>query len=130
MILVDYIYYQFTNLYKYLNRDGAERAYGVVMTCGLPWWNLIFFMIVSDYYLNTNIGPSNKYILLLYGLPVALLIGVRYWKFTSYEEIKEKVQGFSKTTKIIADILLITYVLVSLIGMIGFAGYIGVSRHR
>lgn len=129
MILLDYIYYQLTNLYRYFNKDGIEKAYGIIMTCGLCWWNLIFLIIILDYYFNINVGPSNKYILLLYGLPIVLLICLRYWKFTSYKEIKEKIQGFSKTKQTIADVLLIIYITTSILGMIGFAVYIGITKH-
>ncbi|PIF47269.1 hypothetical protein CLU96_4319 [Chryseobacterium sp. 52] len=129
MILIDYIYYQLTNLYRYINKDETEKSYGVLMTCGLPCLNLIFILMLIDYFYIKDVLP-NKYVAILYCLPIALSIGLRYWKFTSYEEIKEKVQGFSKTTKIIANILLIIYVLISFFGMIGFAGYVGVSRHR
>lgn len=130
MIILDYIYYQLTNLYNYFNKDGAGKAYGVVMTCVLPCWNLVLLIMISNYYFNTNVAPLNKYILLLYSLPIALLIGLRYWKYTSYEEIEEKVQYFSKTTKIIANIILTIYVLSSLFGLIGFAAYVGITRHR
>jgi len=95
MILLDYTYYQLTNLYRYFNKDGAERSYGVVMTCGLPCWNLIFILMVIDNFYIDNALPS-KYLALLYCLPIALLIALRYWKFTSYEEIKARVQDFRK----------------------------------
>lgn len=130
MIILDYIYFQLTNLYHYFNKDGVEKIYGIMMTCALPWWNLILIIMISDNYFHTNIGPSNKYSLLLYCLPIALLIGLRYWKYTSYDEIKERVQNFSQTTKIIANIILTIYILISLFGMIGFAGYVGISRHK
>lgn len=129
MILIDYLYYQLTNLYRYINKDETEKSYGVLMACGLPCLNLIFILMLIDYFYIKDALP-NKYIAILYCLPIALSIGLRYWKFTSYEEIKEKVQDFSKTTKIIADIILIIYVLVSFFGMIAFAGYVGASRHR
>ncbi|WP_343608399.1 hypothetical protein [Chryseobacterium oranimense] len=125
MIFTDYIYYQLTNFYKNFNNDGAEKGYGVVMACGLPCLNIIFLIIILDNYFNTNLGPSNKYSLILYCLPLILLLGLRYWKFTSYEEIKEKAQKFSKTTKVIADILLIIYVIISLLGFIFFSLYLG-----
>jgi hypothetical protein len=81
--------------------------------------------LISDNYFYTNIGLSNKYGLLLYGLPIVLLIGLRYWKFTSYEEIKERVESFSKTKKAIADILVLMYPAISFFGFIFFAIYVG-----
>ncbi|ROI04546.1 MULTISPECIES: hypothetical protein [unclassified Chryseobacterium] len=125
MIFTDYIYYQLTNFYKNFNNDGAEKGYGVVMACGLPCLNIIFLIIILDNYFNTNLGPSNKYSLILYCLPLILLLGLRYWKFTSYEEIKEKAQKFSKTRRTIADILLIIYVIVSIPVFIIFGIYLG-----
>jgi len=129
MILLDYTYYQLTNLYRYFNKDGAEKGYGVVMTCGLPCWNLIFLIIILDSYFNTHLGPSNKYLLLAYCLPIIILIGLRYWKFTSYEEIKERVQEWSKNTRTTANILLIIYIIISFPLFIGFGFYLGVTRH-
>ncbi|WP_206607186.1 hypothetical protein, partial [Chryseobacterium rhizosphaerae] len=66
-----------------------------------------------------------KYFVLIYSLPFILLIGLRYWKFTSYEEIKEKVKDFSKTTKIIADILVISYTIISFFGLLILSLYVG-----
>lgn len=125
MTLIDFLYYQFTNFYKYFEKDGTHKASGIILTCGMLCWNLIFLIIILDNYFNANLGPKNKYFLLAYCLPIILLIGLRYWKFTSYEEIREKVKGFSNTKKIIADILLILYVIISLPVFIYFAAYIG-----
>lgn len=125
MILIDFLYYQFTNFYKYFEKDGTHKASGIILTCGMLCWNLIFLIIILDNYFNANLGSKNKYFLLVYCLPIILLIGLRYWKFTSYEEIREKVKSFSNTKKIIADILLILYVIISLPVFIYFAAYIG-----
>lgn len=129
MILIDYIYYQLTNLYRYFNKDGIEKVYGVIMTCALPCWNLIFLIIILDTYFNTNLGPSNKYLLIVYCSPIFILIGLRYWKYTSYEEIREKIKDFSKPKRIIADILLIIYIIISFPLFIGLGFYIGITRH-
>lgn len=128
MILIDYIYYQLTNLYRYFNKDGIEKVYGVIMTCALPCWNFVLVYMIIDFFFIKNILP-NKYILVLECLPIALLVVLRYWKFTSYEEIKERVEDFGKTKRIMADIILTIYVIISLFGMIGFAGYVGITRH-
>lgn len=125
MILIDYLYYQIINFYKHFNKDGAEKGYGIVMTLGLPFLNLVFILMILDHFYATKTLPSNKYFVLVYALPFILLIGLRYWKFTSYEEIKEKVQNLSKTTKMIADILLIIYATISLLGFIFFSLYLG-----
>lgn len=125
MILIDYLYYQIVNFYKHFNKDGAEKGYGIVMTCGLPFLNLVFILMILDHFYGTNSLPSNKYFVLIYSLPFILLIGLRYWKFTSYDKIKERVRNFSKTTKIIADILLIIYAIISLLGFIFFSLYLG-----
>jgi uncharacterized protein HemY len=85
--------------------------------------------MIIDYYYIKNILPS-KYIMVLYCLPIALLIGLRYWKYTSYDQIKEKVQNVSKTIRIVLNILLVIYMLISFFGMVGFAGYVGISRHK
>ncbi|GEN69627.1 hypothetical protein CRH01_41950 [Chryseobacterium rhizosphaerae] len=63
--------------------------------------------------------------MILYCLPFIFLLGLRYWKFTSYEEIKEKVQKFSKIKSTIADILLIIYVIISIPVFIIFGIYLG-----
>ncbi|MFP3833594.1 hypothetical protein [Chryseobacterium sp. SIMBA_028] len=125
MFFLDYLYYQFTNFYYYFEKDGTHKASGIILTCGMLSWNLIFLMIVFDRFYAKNLIPDNKYAMLLYCLPIILLIGLRYWKFTSYEEIREKVKSFSNTTKIIADILLILYVIISLPVFIYIAAYIG-----
>ena len=82
-------------------------------------------MILLDRFYIDNVIPDNKYVMLLYCLPILVLVGLRYWKFTSYEEIREKVKELSKTKKIIADLLLILYVIISLPIFIYFAAYIG-----
>jgi len=125
MILIDYLYYQITNFYHHFEKDGTHKASGIIGACALPSWNLIFLIILSDNYFNTNFGPSNKYILLIYCLPIVLLVGLRYWKFTSYEEIREKVKNFNKTTRVIADILLIIYLIISFPVFILFGIYLG-----
>jgi len=113
MILIDYLYYQIINFYKRFNSDGAEKGYGIVITCGLPFLNVVFILMILDHFDGNNILPSNKYLILTYCLPLILLIGLRYWKFTSYEEIKERVESFSKTKKAIADILVLMYSAIS-----------------
>ncbi|MGC5742980.1 hypothetical protein [Chryseobacterium sp. NFX27] len=125
MILIDYLYYQIVNFYQHFNKDGAEKGYGVVIACGLPFLNIIFILMFLDHFYDTNILPSNKYVILIYSLPIILLIGLRYWKFTSYEQIKERIQNFRKTTRVIADILLVIYVTISLLGFIFFSLYLG-----
>jgi len=125
MILVDYLYYQLTNFYHQFEKDGTHKGSGIILTCAMLCWNLVFFIIVLDKYLNTNLGPSNKYVLIIYCLPIILFLGLRYWKFTSYEEIKERVQKFSKTKRTIADILLIMYVIISFPVFIVFGIYLG-----
>lgn len=130
MILIDYIYYQLTNLYRYFNNDKAEKNYGIVMTCALPCWNLISIIIAFDYFFNIKIGPSNKYFLLAYCLPLLFLIGFRYWKVTSYENIRDRIQNFSKRKRIFSDVLLILYIIISFLGMLCLAGYVGIMRNR
>ncbi len=125
MILIDYLYYQITNFYKHFNSDGAEKGYGIVITCGLPFLNVVFILMILDHFDGNNILPSNKYLILTYCLPLILLIGLRYWKFTSYEEIKKRVESFSKTKKAIADILVLMYSAISFFGFIFFAIYVG-----
>ncbi|WP_237390912.1 hypothetical protein, partial [Chryseobacterium sp. KMC2] len=77
MILIDYLYYQIVNFYKHFNKDGAEKGYGIVMTCGLPFLNLVFILMILDHFYGTNSLPSNKYFVLIYSLPFILLIGLR-----------------------------------------------------
>ena len=129
MILLDYLYYQLTNFYNYFNKEGGGRGYGIIMVCALLWWNLIFTIFMLDFYFNTKLGPANKYMLLLYGLPILLLVSLRYSKYTSYEGIREKVSKMSNLKTTLLDIFVIVYVIISTFVMIGFAGYVGVSRH-
>lgn len=125
MIFIDYLYYQIVNFYQHFNKDGAEKGYAIVMVCGLPFLNIIFILMTLDHFYGTDILPTNEYYILIYSLPIILLIGLRYWKFTSYEEIKERIQNFGKTTRIIADILSIIYTTISLLGFIFFSLYLG-----
>lgn len=125
MILIDFLYYQFTNFYHYFEKDGTHKASGLILTCGFLCWNLTIIIILVDYFFKTNVGPSSKYFLLIYYLPIVFFICLRYWKFTSYEEVKEKVKNFGRTKKTIADILLIIYVIISLPGAI----YIAAKLH-
>ena len=124
-MIIDYLYYQFTNFYKYFEKDGTHKASGIILTCTMLSLNLTFLMILLDRFYIDNVIPDNKYVMLLYCLPILVLVVLRYWKFTSYEEIREKVKELSKTKKIIADILLILYVIISLPIFIYFAAYIG-----
>ena len=124
-MIIDYLYYQFTNFYKYFEKDGTHKASGIILTCTMLSLNLTFLMILLDRFYIDNVIPDNKYVMLLYCLPILVLVGLRYWKFTSYEEIREKVKELSKTKKIIAAILLILYVIISLPIFIYFAAYIG-----
>ena len=124
-MIIDYLYYQFTIFYKYFQNDGTYKASGIILTCTMLSLNLTFLMILLDRFYIDNVIPDNKYVMLLYCLPILVLVGLRYWKFTSYEEIREKVKELSKTKKIIADILLILYVIISLPIFIYFAAYIG-----
>ena len=124
-MIKQYLYYQFTNFYKYFEKDGTHKASGIILTCTMLSLNLTFLMILLDRFYIDNVIPDNKYVMLLYCLPILVLVGLRYWKFTSYEEIREKVKELSKTKKIIADILLILYVIISLPIFIYFAAYIG-----
>jgi len=125
MILIDYLYYQIVNFYKHFNNDGAEKGYAIVMACGLPFLNIIFVLMILDHLYTINTLSSNKYFILIYSLPIILFMGLRYWKFTSYDDIKEKAQSFNKTTRIIADIILIIYVIISVLGFIFFSLYLG-----
>ncbi|CAA7386957.1 hypothetical protein [Chryseobacterium fistulae] len=128
MILIDYLYYQFANFYYHFEKDGTHKASGIIGTCGILSWNLIFILMIVDQFFNRHILPSNKYLVLVYCIPVILFVGVRYWKFTSYEEIDERVKSFNKNKRIVLDILLILYIIISLPIFIGFAAYLGSSK--
>ncbi|GEN72488.1 MULTISPECIES: hypothetical protein [Chryseobacterium] len=129
MILIDYLYYQITNFYLHYEKDGTHKASGIIGACSLISFNLIFILMFLDHFYNKNTIPSNKYIIIIYCLPIILLVGLRYWKFTSYEQIREKVKGFDKTTRIIADILLIIYIIISFFGLFIFSLYTGSLKH-
>jgi len=129
MILVDYLYYQITNFYHHFEKDGTHKASGIIVACSLLSFNLIFVLMFLDHFCDMNTLPSNKYIVIIYCLPIILLMSLRYWKFTSYEEIKEKVNGFSKTTKIIADILVISYAIISFFGLLILSLYVGTLKN-
>ncbi|WP_185097089.1 hypothetical protein [Chryseobacterium sp. IHB B 17019] len=45
------------------------------------------------------------------------------------KEINEKVKGFSKTTKIIADILVISYAIISFFGLLILSLYVGTLKN-
>jgi hypothetical protein len=125
MIFIDYLYYQLTNFYNHFEKDGTYKASGIIISTGILCWNLILIIILLDYYFKTNLGPSNKYLLLIYCSPIILFMSLRYLKFTSYEEIAEKVKNYSNTKKTFADILLVVYIFTSFFLFIGLALYIG-----
>lgn len=129
MILIDYLYYQITNFYHHFEKDGTHKASGIIGACSLLSLNLIFILMFLDHFYNMKTIPSNKYVIIIYCLPIILLMGLRYWKFTSYEEIREKVKDFSKTTRIIADVLLISYVTISFFGLLIFSLYTGTLKN-
>lgn len=129
MILTDYLYYQITNFYYHFEKDGTHKASGIIGVCSLLSFNLIFILMFLNHFYDMNTLPSNKYIVIIYCLPIILLISLRYWKFTSYEEIKDKVKDFSKTKKIIADILVIAYAVISFFGFLILSLYIGTLKN-
>lgn len=129
MILIDYLYYQITNFYHHFEKDGTHKVSGIIVVCTLLSLNLIFVLMFLDHFYDTNTLPLNKYIVIIYCLPIILLISLRYWKFTSYKEIKGKVKDFSKTTKIIADILVICYTLISFFGLLILSLYVGTLKN-
>lgn len=129
MILVDYLYYQITNFYHHFEKDGTHKASGVIGTCGFLSWNLIFILAILDHYFHKSTLPENKYVLIIYCLPIILLVGLRYWKCTSYEEIKEKVQKFDKTKRTIADVILIIYSVISFPVFLIFCIYLGSLKY-
>lgn len=129
MILIDYLYYQFTNFYHHFEKDGTHKGSGIILTCTMLSLNLILTLMFLDHFYGINTIPSNKYVVIIYCLPIILLVGLRYWKFTSYEEIKEKVQKFSKRTRIIADIFLIIYAVISFFGLLIFSLYTGTLKN-
>jgi hypothetical protein len=85
MILIDYIYYQITNFYHHFEKDGTHKASGIIGACSLLSFNLIFVLMFLDHFYEMNTLPSNKYIVIIYCLPIISLMSLRYWKFTSYE---------------------------------------------
>lgn len=91
MILIDYLYYQITNFYHYFEKDNTHKASGFIIVCLLPCLNMVFGLLFLNHFYDMKTLPSNKYTILIYCLPIILLLGLRYWKFTSYEEINEKV---------------------------------------
>ncbi|WP_294215791.1 hypothetical protein [uncultured Chryseobacterium sp.] len=125
MILIDYLYYQITNFYHHFEKDGTHKASGFIGVCLLLSLNMVFILLYLNHFYGIETLPSNKYVVLIYCFPIILLMGLRYWKFTSYKEIKEEIQNFSKTKKIIADILVIMYSAISFFGFIFFAIYLG-----
>ncbi|PIF47267.1 hypothetical protein CLU96_4317 [Chryseobacterium sp. 52] len=125
MIIIDYLYYQITNFYHHFEKDGTHKASGFIGVFALLFCNLIMTLAILDRFFNKNAMPANKYILLIYALPILLFIGFRYWKFTSYEEVQEKVKKFSKKKKIISDILLIIYIFISFPVFLVFCIYLG-----
>ncbi|SIQ39829.1 hypothetical protein [Chryseobacterium sp. RU33C] len=129
MIFIDYLYYQITNFYHHFEKDGTHKASGIIVVCTLLSFNLISILIFLQHYYNINTMPLNKYVIIIYCLPIILLVGLRYWKFTSYEEIKEKVEDFSKTIKIIADILVISYAIISFFGLLILSLYVGTLKN-
>lgn len=129
MILIDYLYYQITNFYHHFEKDGTHKASGIIGACSLLSFNLIFILMFLDYFYNMNTLPSNKYVVIVYCLPVILFMALRYWKFTSYEEISEKVKNFSKTKKRIADILLVSYAVISFFGLLILSLHIGTLKN-
>ena len=52
MILIDFLYYQFTNFYKYFEKDGTHKASGIVLTCSMLCWNLTFLIMLDCVYGN------------------------------------------------------------------------------
>lgn len=128
MILLDYLYYQFTNFYKYFQNDGTHKGSGLILTCAFIWFDVIFALMLNDFIFDMDLFPKNKYVTLVYLFPIVLFVCLRYWKFTSYEEIKEEVSSYSNTKKIWLDIYLIIYVIVSFPCFIAFGVYVGLNK--
>lgn len=126
MILLDYLYYQICNFYK--NFDYSKDIFkecGFIILLGFILANIVFFGIVIDYFFGYNFLKPNKYIMFAYLLPFLIFNSIRYWKYTSYEKIKEKIIGMNSTRTTMLDIFVIIYIIISFPGFLTFAIYAG-----
>lgn len=119
MILFDYIFYFFSNLYKL---SKSERAHGGFKDSGcmavggtIPLFIMPILLLIDDHYGTNYLNLETITVLFLITFPFFI---IRYNKFTSYEEVKAKVKSLNKTSILFLDIFLIIYLFIVIGGII------------
>jgi ABC-type amino acid transport system permease subunit len=126
MIFIDYIYYFFCNLYKLSKReqhlDSWKISGAVVSGISLCLFGMAVMDIV-DMICRTNY-------LMFFSTPVIFLIcliffGIRYKKYTNYEEAAVRLKALSPGKQTILSILLVIYFLftISVFVYVIYTGY-------
>ena len=132
MILFDYIYYFFCNLYRMAKSErrldgwkisGTVAVGGSVslfLMCLLVILEHIFKIYFSDIYLYIFCSILSMFIF----IPI---FSIRYRKFTTYEKVEERLKSLSEIKQLFLNIFLGLY-LAAIIGGFALIIYIGAKK--
>lgn len=95
----------------------------MILTCAFIGLNIAVLLGLLEHIFNTKLVNS-KYEILYYSLPAVLPFVIRYWNGEMYEITRDKVNEMSRQKKIILQILMVLYIIVSVPGTIFLAIYI------
>lgn len=118
MILFDYVYYIFANLYRLAKGErqaDAWRGSGIIVSSGCHCMFImalvIFFTKGTDYTLLIN-----TYSVLILFIIVFVFFIIRYNKITDYNKIERRLKDLSKIKQLILNIITIIYLLIAIPG--------------
>lgn len=134
----DYLYMQCCDLYKrdkHERLDGSWRISGMMMVAGTTSWVTAFIImfIFKTFFLESIRDDRElvldfmlyfKVIIVVILLLLFLVLGIRYKKFITYEQIVGKVRELSKIQKVILNILVGVYLFTALPLFIIYAIYV------
>ena len=128
MILFDYIYYFFCNLYK-LSKEERQFS-GFKDSAGIVGGGSIALLLLPSLYLvdeRFEIKLFNPTIFVIICICTILFFWIRYKKITSYEKIKIRLSKLSNTSISFLNIFLAIYLL-SIIAGLSYLIYIGITN--
>jgi len=130
MILIDYIYYFFCNLYR-LSRKQRRLEIWKISGGLVSGFSLALFCLGIMHLIDFHLDYRTLNIYTVGGLPISgyLFFAVRYRKYDSYEDASVRLKSLSSTKQTVLNISLILYFLFLLFFFIHFMTF-GNIRER
>lgn|SRR5690606_14415554 len=124
MIFFDYVYFKCCNwYYSYESSRNEYKSSGMILTCAFFGLNVAILIGLIEHFFAIKLVNS-KYEILYYSIPATLPFIIRYWSGKRYEITRDKVSEMGNQKKILLQILMILYVIISVPGTIILAIYI------